>query len=356
MGRLYPCYETPEELDLKRRLQLARHKPPVYDRSALALTDEDRRRLEGEGRQPHWRFRLDREEVRWDDLVRGPSHVDGGSLSDPVLIRGDGTFLYTLPSVVDDIEYAITHVVRGEDHVTNTAPQIQLFRALGAEPPSFVHLPLLTDAAGLGLSKRLGSASLADLRADGVEPMALASLLCKLGTSDAIEPRRSIAELAAEFDITHFSRATPKFDPHELDNLTSRLLHAMEWDEAQPRLAALGLAEAGRAFWDAVRGNLARFADVRDWWGVVNGPCSPVIEDGEFAAQAAQLLPPEPWDMTTWGVWCDSVKLATSRKGRALFHPLRMALTGREHGPELKTLLPLVGRARAVRLLSGETV
>jgi glutamyl-tRNA synthetase len=356
MGLLYPCYETPEELEVKRRLQLARHRPPVYDRSALKLTDDDRARLEAEGRKSHWRFRLDHEEVRWDDLVRGDSHVDGASLSDPVLIRADGTFLYTLPSVVDDIDFAITHVVRGEDHVTNTAPQIQLFRALGAAQPAFVHLPLLTDAAGQGLSKRLGSASLADLRADGVEPMALASLLVKLGSSDAIEPRRTIAELAAEFDISHFSRATPKFDPNELDRLTAQLLHGMEWDEAQPRLASLGLEDAGEEFWRAVRGNLARFADAAAWWNVVNGPCAPVIEDAGFSAQAAELLPPEPWDSTTWGTWCDAVKQATGRKGRALFHPLRLALTGREHGPELKTLLPLIGRARAVRRLGGETV
>ncbi len=356
MGRLYPCYETAEELEFKRRRQLARGKPPVYDRAALALSADDRARLEAEGRRPHWRFRLDPGEVRWDDLVRGPCHTAGATLSDPVLVRGDGSFLYTLPSVVDDMDFAITHVVRGEDHVTNTAPQIQLFQALGAAAPAFAHLPLLTDSAGAGLSKRLGSLSLGDLRDQGIEPMALASLLARLGTSDCVEIRNSLGELAAEFDLAHFSRATPRFDPHELDLLNARLLHAMTWDQAAPRLAALGLEAAGAEFWAAVKGNLARMADAVPWWAVVAGPCAPVIEDADFTATAAALLPPEPWDLATWGAWCDAVKTATGRKGKALFHPLRLALTGREHGPELKTLLPLVGRARAVRRLRGETV
>ncbi len=353
-GRLYPCYETAEELEFKRRRLLARGKPPVYDRAALALTAEDRARLEAEGRRAHWRFKLEQAEIRWPDLVRGDSHTHGATLSDPVLIRGDGTFLYTLPSVVDDIDFAVTHVVRGEDHVTNTGPQIQLFRALGAEPPAFAHLPLLTDASGAGLSKRLGSGSLRDLRAQGIEPMALVSLLARLGTSDAIEIRHSLDDLAAGFDLAHFSRATPKFDSHELELLNARLLHGMTWDEVAPRLAALGLADAGPAFWEAVRGNLARLDDAADWWRVVAGPCAPVIEDADFTAAAAALLPPEPWDHTTWGAWCDAVRQTTGRKGKALFHPLRLALTGREHGPELKTLLPLVGRERACRRLKGE--
>jgi len=354
-GRLYPCYETTDELELKRKLQLGRGKPPVYDRAALKLSDADRAALEGEGRRPHWRFRLDHEDVRWDDLVRGASHAHAATLSDPVLIRADGTFLYTLPSVVDDIDFAISHVVRGEDHVTNTAPQIQLFRALGAVPPVFAHLPLLTDASGGGLSKRLGSLSLGDLRAQGIEPMAVNSLLARLGTSDAVEACSDLEALAAGFDLAHFSRATPKFDPHELELLNARLLHAMDWDQARPRLAALGLDAAGAAFWDAVKGNLARLSDAADWWKVVAGPQAPVIEDAEFAAQAALLLPAEPWDQTTWGVWTEAVKRASDRKGRALFHPLRLALTGRENGPELKTLLPLVGRDRALKRLGGAT-
>ena len=352
-GRLYPCWETPEELDFKRKRQLARGKPPVYDRAALALTDDDRRSFEAEGRRPHWRFRLDHDEVRWDDLVRGACHTHAATLSDPVLIRADGSFLYTLPSVVDDIDFAITHVVRGEDHVTNTAPQIQLFQALDAPPPGFAHLPLLTDAAGGGLSKRLGSLSLRDLRDQGIEPMAVNSLLAHLGSSDSIEARPDLAALAADFDLGHFSRATPKFDPHELELLNARLLHAMDWSQARLSLADLAEAGAGPEFWMAVRGNLTRLAEARDWWRVVDGPLEPVIEDAAFAAQAAALLPDEPWDLGTWGTWSEAVKQASGRKGRALFHPLRLALTAREHGPDLKSLLPLIGRARALRRLAG---
>jgi len=350
-GRLYPCYETPEELDFKRKRQLARHQPPVYDRAALKLDDSERARLEAEGRRPHWRFLLEHCEERWDDLVRGASHTHAATLSDPVLIRADGSFLYTLPSVVDDVDLGISHVVRGEDHVTNTAPQIQLFRALGAAPPAFAHLPLLVDSAGQGLSKRLGSLSLRDLREQGYLPMAVASLLAKLGTSDAVECRHRLADLTAEFDLGHFSRATPRFDPHELDLINARLIHGMEWDEAR---ALAGLADGGPEFWDAVKGNLSRLADAAEWLAVVNGPCAPVIEDAAFTGQAAALLPPEPWDQNTWGSWTRAVALVTSRKGKALYHPLRLALTGREHGPELKTLLPLVGRARAEKRLRGE--
>lgn len=353
-GRLYPCWETPEELDLKRKVQLARHRPPVYDRAALRVTDEERRRYEDEGRRPHWRFLLEHDDVRWADLVRGASHTHAATLSDPVLIRADGTFLYTLPSVVDDIRLGVTHVIRGEDHVTNTAPQIQLFRALGAEPPAFAHLPLLTDASGQGLSKRLGSLSLGDLRARGIEPMAVNSLLARLGTSDAIEIRHRLADLAAEFDITHFSRATPKFDPQELEHLNSRLLHGLSWDEVRPRLAALGLDAAGEAFWTAVKGNLSHLDEAVEWWGVVNGPCVPAVEERDLLAAAAALLPPEPWDATTWGAWTAAVGQTTGRKGKALFHPLRLALTGRERGPELKTLLPLIGRSRAGKRLAGQ--
>ena len=354
-GRLYACYETPEELDTKRKLQLARHKPPVYDRSALKLTDEDRAKLEAEGRKPHWRFLLDHEDVHWDDAVRGDSHAQAASLSDPVMIRADGSFLYTLPSVVDDIDMGVTHVVRGEDHVTNTAPQIQLFKALGAVPPTFAHLALLTGADGQGLSKRLGSASLADLRQDGIEPLALASLLSRMGTSQAVELAADMDELAREFTFERISRASPRFDPRELDHLNSRRLHTLEWAEAETRLAELGIADAGPAFWDAVKGNLTRFAEVKDWWQVVSGPCDVIIEDAAFIARALALLPPEPWDVSTWSAWTALVKESTGAKGKALFHPLRLALTGRENGPELKALLPLIGRAKAVARLSGQS-
>ena len=353
-GRLYPCYETPEELDTRRKLQLARHKPPVYDRAALKLTDADRATLEAEGRRPHWRFLLDHTDVHWNDLVRGDSHAHAASLSDPVLIRADGSFLYTLPSVVDDIDLGVTHVVRGEDHVTNTVPQIQLFQALGAVPPTFAHLALLIGADGQGLSKRLGSASLSDLKDEGIEPLALASLLSRMGTSQAVELAADMDELAQEFTFERISRATPRFDPKELDHLNARLLHGLDWQEAAPRLQALGAVGASQDFWDAVKGNLTRMGQALDWWQVVTGPCPPVIEDAGFIAQALALLPPDPWSVETWGQWTAAVKEATGAKGRALFHPLRLALTGRENGPELKNLLPLIGRDKAVARLSGK--
>ncbi|MBI5165476.1 MAG: glutamate--tRNA ligase [Magnetospirillum sp.] len=355
-GRLYPCYETPEELEFKRKRQLARRLPPVYDRAALKLSNPERARLEAEGRQPHWRFRLDHADVRWDDLVRGECHVPAASVSDPVLIRGDGTFLYTLPSVVDDIDFGVTHVIRGEDHVTNSAPQIQLFQALGAPPPAFAHLPLLTDAGGQGLSTRLGSLSLQQMRGDGIEAMAMVSLLAHLGSSDAIEARASLVDLVAEFDITHFSRATPRFDPVELAHLNVRVLHAMPFAEAGPRLMAMGLIAVTEPFWLAVRGNLATLAEAMAWYRVCYAAITPEIEDIEFTRAAAALLPPEPWDETTWTGFTNAVKAATGRKGRALFHPLRLALTGRGDGPELKNLLPLIGKARAEKRLVGEAV
>jgi len=350
-GRLYPCYETPDELDLRRKVQLGRGLPPVYDRAALKLSADDIARYEAEGRKPHWRFKLEHQDVRWDDCVRGASHYHGANLSDPVLIRGDGSFLYTLPSVVDDIEFGVTHVIRGEDHVTNTAPQIQLFQALGATPPAFAHLPLLTGASGEGLSKRLGSGSLKDLRATGIHPMALNSLLAKLGTSDAIEIRHTLDELAAEFAWDKFGRGTPKFDAAELERLDARLMHTASFAEVRERL---GIAGADEEFWLAVRGNLNHLAEAEQWWAICRQQLTPVIEDAGFTTAAAGLLPGGAWDHATWGAWTEAVKQATGRKGKALFHPLRLALTGRENGPELKTLLPLIGPDRARARLMGE--
>lgn len=355
-GRLYPCYETPEELSLKRASLVSQGRPPIYDRAALRLTDADRARLEAQGRKPHWRFQLTPTPIEWTDLVRGPVKFEGTALTDPVLIREDGRPLYTLTSVVDDIDFAITHIIRGEDHVANTAVQIQIFEALGGAVPSFAHLPLLTDAGGQGLSKRLGSLSIGSLRDDdGIEPMALASLLAKLGTSDPIEARLTLDELVAEFDLSKVSRATPKFDPEDLARINARILHLMPFDRVAGRLEAMGLAGADAAFWEAVRPNLTRLEDARDWWAVTHAPVAPLVEDSGFLAQAAALLPQEPWDLSTWGAWTGAVKGATGRKGKELFLPLRRALTGRDHGPELKNLLPLIGRARALRRLGGET-
>jgi len=354
MGRLYPAYETPEELELKRKRQLARGRPPVYDRAALKLTAEERTKLESEGRKAHWRFLLEQRDVAWDDLVRGRQHVDAASLSDPVLIRADGTYLYTLPSVVDDIDLGVTHVIRGEDHVANTAPQIQLFEALDAVPPAFGHHNLLVGADGQALSKRDRSLSIAGFRADGIEALALASYVATLGTSDPVAPYLSLDELSAAFDLGKLSRAPARFDPNELRLLNAKLLQLVPFGAVADRLQAMEVG-GGEAFWEAVRGNLGVLADAKSWWDVVQGPLQPVISDHELCRQAADLLPPEPWDEDVWTTWSAAVKQATGAKGKALFAPLRLALTGRENGPELKLLLPLIGRGRAVERLEGKT-
>jgi glutamyl-tRNA synthetase len=353
--RLYPCYETPEELNLKRKSLLQRGLPPVYDRAALALTEADRRRLEAEGRRPHWRFLLRREEVAWIDLVRGPQHIDEASQSDPILVREDGSYLYTLPSVLDDIEFGVTHIIRGSDHITNTGAQIQLFEALGAEPPAFAHLPLLRDAAGEGLSKRLGSLSIEALREQGIEAMAINSYLARIGTADPVEPKQRLEDLLPGFDLSRFGRAAPRFDPAELVHLNARLLHEMPFQAVRGRLEAMGVTDVDEALWLAVRGNIGTLAEVAEWARICRGPVTPIVEDPAFARTAADLLPPEPWDDGVWSAWTARVRERTGRRGRDLFRPLRLALTGREHGPELQNLLPLIGRKRAVARLYGET-
>ena len=354
LGRLYPCYESEDELDRRRKRQAARGLPPVYDRAALALTADEIAALEAEGRKPHWRFKLDHRVVAWRDLVRGECHVDCASLSDPVLVRADGTYLYTLPSVVDDVDMAMTHIIRGEDHVTNTAVQIQLFELLGTTVPQFAHHNLLTNASGEGLSKRMGHLSLASLREEGLEAMAAASLAVLVGSSEAVRPIASLAALAPLVDLGRLSRAPARFDEAELHHLNARLLHDADFASVKDRLQASGLA-ADEAFWLAVRGNLASLKDALVWWQVVKGPQAPVATDATLLAAAVTLLPQEPWDQTTWGAWTAAIKAETGLSGRNLFMPLRLALTGHEHGPELKALLPLIGHDRALRRLKGET-
>ncbi len=352
-GRLYACYETGEELEYKRKREMARGRPPLYDRAGLSLSGHDRKTFEDQGRQPHWRFKLEHADIAWDDLVRGPVHFHAEHLSDPVLVRGDGTFLYMLPSAVDDVDMGVTHVLRGEDHVANTAVQVQIFEALGATPPAFAHLPLLTDIAGGGLSKRMGSITLQSVREDGIEPMALNSYLARLGTSSGIRVCMDLGELAADFDIAAFGRGAPKFDPDQLRALNKDLLHALPFEAVADRLSGMGLENAGEGFWRAVRPNLERLEDARDWHEICFGDIAPPIGDGGFVKQAARLLPPEPWDETTWKDWTGAVRDATGRKGRELFMPLRQALTGLDHGPELKFLLPLMGRDRVLARLGG---
>ena len=349
-GRLYACYETPEELGLKRKVALSAGRPPIYDRAALDLDDAEKARLEAEGRRPHWRFKLEAGEIAWDDLVRGPVSFQGENLSDPVLIREDGRPLYTLTSVVDDIELAVTHVLRGEDHVANTAVQVQLFQALQGEVPTFGHLSLIAGAGGESLSKRLGSLSVASLRESGLEAMTLNSYVARLGTPDPVDPFTDLAALAESFDLSRFGRATPKFDAAELEHLNARLLHITPFEQVAGRLPDGLDAE----LWMAVRPNLTRLAEAEAWLAICRGPVVPHIQDADFARQAAALLPPEPWDEATWGIWTGAVKEATGRKGKTLFLPLRQALTGLDHGPELKALLPLIGRERAEKRLDGK--
>ena len=360
-GLLYACYDTAEELELRRKIRLSRRLPPVYGREALKLSEDEKAALEREGRKPHWRFLLPnfvsdpfdtrRTDVHWNDLVRGEETVDLASLSDPVLVREDGTYLYTLPSVVDDIDFGVTHIIRGDDHVTNTGVQIALFKALGSEAPNFGHHNLLTTISGEGLSKRTGALSISGLREAGIEPMAVASLAVLTGTSENIVAARSLDELALHFDPSHTSKSASKFDPAELDVLNRTLLHGMGFDEARERLASLGITgDEAEPFWRAVHGNLDRFSDAAVWWRIINeGPAEkPQLGDDDFAfvRAAFDLLPPEPWDRESWKIWTDHVKAKSGRKGRALFMPLRLALTGRPSGPELADLMPLMGRER----------
>ena len=370
-GLLYPCYETAEELDRKRKRLAARGLPPIYGRDALRLNEMERQELEAKGRQPHWRFLLPnfasdpsqpvRTDVAWNDLVRGPQTVDLASLSDPVLVRGDGTHLYTLTSVVDDGALGITHIVRGADHITNTGVQIALFEALGLAIPAFGHHNLLTTLDGEGLSKRSGALSLRSLRADGIEPMAVASLAALVGMSGSIEAVDSLAALAERVSLSEVSASLSKFDPAEVERLNAALVHGLGYAAVADRLAAMGVpADRAEAFWLAVRANCARVSDAAAWRDVVFGELperaegstetEPALTDDDraFLATAFDWLPPEPWTRDTWKVWTAAVKEATGRKGKPLFMPLRQALTGLDHGPELAELLPLIGRDRAL--------
>jgi len=348
-GRLYPCFETAEELERRRRLQRARGAPPVYDRAALRLDDAERRRLEGEGRVPHWRFRLSDGVAEWIDLVRGPVQIDLATQSDPVLLREDGRPLFTLTAVVDDLECGITHVVRGEDHVANTAIHLDLFRALGGTVPAFAHLALLVGADGAPLSKRAGDLSLAGLREAGIEPLAVAALLARLGSADPVVPVSGLSDLIGGFAFDRLGRAPARFDTADLQGLNAQIVHQLPHAAVADRLPA----GAGPAFWEAVRPNLERVADAADWWHMVQDPVEPVIEDAALTEAAADLLPEGPLTEADWAPWTKAISQRTGAKGKGLFLPLRLALTGRSHGPELKKVLPLIGRDRALARLKG---
>ena len=349
-SRLYPCFESEEELRFKRELRLRRGQAPVYDRAMLKLTPEQRAQAEANGKTPYWRFKLSDSTVEWNDIVLGRRGVKLPSVSDPVLIRADGTYLYTFTSVVDDIESAVSHIIRGEDHITNTGVQLDIFSALDSNPTrlTFAHLPLLVDTDGGKLSKRMDGLSLRALRQDGVEPSAIVAYLARLGTSLSPEVL-SMAELAQDYDLSRVSRSPARFDVRQLLALNRRVLKAASFEQVRARLPGA----ATPAFWDAVRGNLDLLSEARHWWTVVAGEVVPPVLDGQadFLRAALDGLPPEPWGGTTWADWTDSLKEQTGRRGRTLFQPLRLALTGEEHGPEMAALLPLIGHERAASRL-----
>jgi glutamyl-tRNA synthetase len=353
-GHVYACYETPEELERKRKRQLARGKPPVYDRAGLALSADEKAALEAEGRSAHWRFKLSGNQVAWRDLVRGEQKIDTASVSDPVIRRADGSWLYTLPSVVDDLDMNISHVIRGEDHVTNTAAQVELIAALGGEVPEFAHFSLMLGADGSGLSKRLGSLALADLRDSGLEPISLNAHIARLGTADPVVPAQTMQEIIDGFDMARLGRAPARFDPEDVTRLNARILHETPYAAVAERLAEIG-APAQAEFWEAMRGNIEKFADMQNIMALINGPITPVVEtdDADYIAQARALLPDAPLDTESWSDWTGRLKDETGRKGRALFMPLRMALTGQSHGPEMQHLLYHIGYDEAVARLEA---
>lgn len=346
-GRIYACYDTAEELEFKRKRLMAKGLPPIYDRQALKYTTEDIKRFEAEGRKPHYRFKLIDTDIVWDDAVRGVCKYDATKLSDPIIIREDGSYLYHLPSVIDDVDFGITHIVRGEDHVTNTASQIQMFEAIGGVIPTFAHLPLLTGKEGK-LSKRLGSLGIRELREDGVEAMAISSFLAKLGTSEDIRAFYSLDELAQTLDFNKIGRSQPKFDDEELRKFSTKLLHGMPYSCLKNNF---GVTEK---FWDDVKGNLEKAQDVLLWDNICNKEIEPKIEDIEFTTLASELLIDSEFDTETFGLWMNKIKEKTGRKGKDLFHPIRMALTAEPNGPELKTLLPLIGYDKAYKRLRGQ--
>lgn len=351
--RLYACYETAEELELQRKVQLSAGKPPLYNRAALSLTPSQIERYHKEGRTPHWRFKMEKGDIRWTDLIRGEVVFQGDHLNDPILIREDGSPVFTLATSVDDLEMGITHVLRGEDHVTNTAVQIQIMEALKGDPNAihFGHLALISGRQGEGLSKREGSLGLIDLRKQGLDPLAILSVLAKLGTSDPITPHISLEGILREFNIHTFGRSSPKLDPEDLWQMNKQILQLFSFEDISPRLEKMGIIGATPAFWTLVQKNIAKFQDVKAWDVICYGHTSFPVENIVFLEIAEHFLPPEPWEVGTFSLWMEDVKRETGFKGKELFMPIRQALTGQDHGPELKDLILLMGRAKVLNRL-----
>lgn len=347
-GRLYPCYESQEELEIKKKILLNRNLPPIYDRSALKLSKEQREELEAKGIRPHWRFYIEDKDISWVDGVRSEIKFEAKNISDPVLIRADGSMTYMIASVVDDIDFEISTIIRAEEHITNSAIQIQMFEALAAKAPNMAHLSLIKSKEGK-ISKRLGGYDIKSMREEGIHPIAILSFLAKLGTSDAIEFRKSHAELEREFSLKKFNKAIATYDIQELERVNTKLVHHLNYQEVQSILPQY----IDESFWEKVKTNLNKVNEVLDWWKVCNELLQPVIMDLEFTKEASQMLPNGDWDAGTWNEWISLVKSTTGKSGRDLFMPIRLALTGMEHGPELKNLLPLLGREKAFERLNG---
>ena len=351
--RAYACYETAEELSLKRKAQLSSGKPPVYDRSSLRLSDSDVADLKAKGNKPHYRFLLDHSEVIWNDLIKGGSKYHMSSLSDPVILREDGRVIYTLASVVDDIDFDITHILRGEDHMTNSAAQIQLFEALGSAAPNLGHLSLLTDISGAGLSKRLGSLSLKDLRNEGIHPMAISSLLSKVGTSDPVEIKKEIETIILYFDINKFGKSKSKFDKNELSILNSKIYQLIDFEEINEDLKKMNISIT-KEFWNLIRGNIALLKNVKDWWDICFGIIDSIIENQDFLDSALEALPKDQFNEKTWSIWTKKLSEETGKKGKELYMPLRLCLTGQNKGPEMADLILMMGRDKVIKRLSNQ--
>ena len=351
--RAYPCFETAEELSLKRKKQLSSGKPPIYDRYALNLSDSDIADFKAKGKSPHYRFLLDHTDVNWKDLVKGFSQYNMSNLSDPVIIREDGRVIYTLASVVDDIDFGVTDILRGEDHMTNSAAQIQLFEALESLPPNLGHLSLLTDISGAGLSKRMGSISLRDLKDEGFQPMAISSLLSKIGTSDAVEIFRDINQIISDFDISKFGKSKPKFDKNELRGLNSKFFKMLDFSGISNQLEKFNF-KISSDFWELVKGNIENLEELELWWNIIYGNIEPIYNNVNFLNTALETLPAGNFDKNTWTNWTSILMKETGRKGKELYNPIRMCLTGQNKGPEMATLVLLMGREKVLERLTNK--
>lgn len=345
-GRLYPCFETQEELEIKKKTQLSRNLPPIYDRSSLKLTEEQKAAYKAQGINPHYRFKMSDGTIAWNDGIRNKMHFDAKNISDPVLVRADGTMTYMIATVVDDIDFKITDIIRGEDHISNSAVHVEMFEALGAKAPNLAHLSLIKSKDG-EISKRLGGFDIQGMRDDGIHPLAILSFLAKLGTSDPIEFRHNIKDLVAEFNLSKFSKAPCNYDLKDLLRINGKLMHHMEFEEVEAHLDS----HITKDFWDAVKLNVDTFKDISTWWDIVHDDITNSSEDSSFLKAAAECLPDGEWNSETWNVWTNLVKEKTGRKGAELFMPLRRALTGMDHGPELKNLLPILGREKTLKRL-----